>query len=471
MGIASGGRGRGWLVLVGLMAASSGIRCGGTVDLAIHGPGPVHTNDPGSEAIDSGAALEPGFDATSGAPTAADGGGDLAKTSAEGGGSSEAGQAAPPDPASAPSFLENPAHTGYIDDPSLTPPLAPLWTEGLGGTASYPLIVNGTIYVLVTSSSSSSGATDLVALDATTGTKRWTVDSGGAFAHAYDAGRIFTVTAGGLLASFDAASGAPGWSATLPGQYSFSSAPTAYRGIVYVGGAGEGGTVYATDESNGNLLWTQEVANGDDSAPTVADEGVFVSYACVQAYAFDRASGSPLWHYSGSCEGGGGATTVLSGGIVYARDFMGNIALDAATGAVAGAFNADPPPAFDATHGYFLAGGTLRAEVATTRAVLWSFAGDGALASAPLVVGGEVYVGSSQGGLFGLDATTGTLDWSTTVGGALGFSESGGTYGAAPFAAAGGLLVVPVGTKIIAYAHTQNADSGALPVSDAASGD
>ncbi len=189
---------------------------------------------------------------------------------------------------------------------------------------------------------------------------------------------------------------------------------------------------------------------------------MFVSYACIQAYGFDRASGSPLWHYSGTCEGGGGATTVLSGGIVYARDFMGNIALNAATGAVAGAFNADPPPAFDAAHGYFLAGGTLRAEVATTRAVLWSFAGDGALASAPLVVGREVYVGSSSGGLFALDAATGTLDWSTSVGGALGFSETGGAYGGAPFAAAGGLLGMPVGTKVIAYAHTQSADSGTV---------
>ncbi len=433
------------------VAVASGIGCGGDVEFpnrALAAPDAAASGT-GIEPIDSGSGPSVTFDAYGPGP------GDT--TRAEGGASTDPDTGAPPNPASAPSFLENAAHTGYIDDPTLTPPLAPLWTFDLGGTASYPLIVGGRIYVL---SKSSGGVSDLVALDATTGAPIWRVDSGGAFAHAYDAGRIFTVTSGGLVASFDASTGAPGWSAQMPGQYSFSSAPTAYRGILYVGGAGEGGTVYATDESNGNLLWSQPVANGDDSAPTVADEGVFVSYACVQAYAFDRVSGSPLWHYSGSCEGGGGATTVLSGGVLYARDFMGNIALSAAAGSVEGAFNATPPPAFDATHGFFVAAGTLRAEVAATRAVLWSFAGDGMLASAPLVVGGEVYVGSSSGALYGLSAVTGTVDWSDSVGSGLGFSESGG-LGGAPFAAAGGLLVVPAGTEIVAYAHSQAADSGA----------
>ena len=364
-------------------------------------------------------------------------------------GSFLADRTVPTDSTSAPSFLENPAHSGYVDDPLVTPPLAPLWSASLGGNVSYPLIADGRVYVLAGS--------DLVAIDASTGAQLWRVDAGGAFAHAYDAGRIFTITESGLMASFDAASGAPGWSVSMPGQYGFSSSPTAYRGIVYVGGSGSGGTLYATDESNGHLLWSNNVQNGDDSAPAVDDTGVFVSYACVQAYGFNRTTGAPLWYYAGPCEGGGGATTVLSGGVLYTRDTMGNLALDAATGAVQGSFSASVPPAFDGTRGFFLSNGTLRAETVATKAVVWSFTGDGALASAPLVVGGDVYVGSAQGGLFAVNVMTGAVDWSTTVGAILGFREA---RSPAPFAAGGGLLVVPAGTNVIAYAHDQTAGGG-----------
>jgi outer membrane protein assembly factor BamB len=387
-----------------------------------------------------------------------DAGDDTGVASGEAGESSP-GDAPAPDPGSVTSFLENPAHTGYLDDPTLAPPLAMRWHVDLGGNVSYPLIVEGRVYVLARASG---GGSVLVALDAVTGAMLWTTDAGQAFAHAYDGGKIFTVTGSGLVSSFDAISGVPGWSSSLPDQYSFSSAPTAYRGTVYVSGAGVGGTVYAVDERNGNLLWTQPVENGDDSAPTVDDTGVYVSYACVQAYAFERRDSSLLWHHSGSCEGGGGSTTVLAGGLLYARDWAtDNLVLSAATGAEAGSFAADAPPAFDGVHGFFVASGTLRAEVVATRAVLWSFAGDGMLKSAPLVVGDHVYVGSMSGLLYAVRIASGAVDWSQSFRGTFGFNETGGTSGGgASLAAAQGTLFVPVGTTLSAYA-SGSSDAGA----------
>jgi outer membrane protein assembly factor BamB len=67
------------------------------------------------------------------------------------------------------------------------------------------------------------------------------------------------------------------WARQLPGQYAFSSPPTAKDGVVYVSGAGSGGTLYAVDEASGTVLATQPVANGDDSSPALSADAVFVS--------------------------------------------------------------------------------------------------------------------------------------------------------------------------------------------------
>jgi len=65
-------------------------------------------------------------------------------------------------------------------------------------------------------------------------------------------------------------------SVQLPGQYAFSSPPTAEGGFVYVGGAGDGGTVYAVDEKNGAVVWTENV----EMATTVRRPWRRMVYSC-----------------------------------------------------------------------------------------------------------------------------------------------------------------------------------------------
>jgi outer membrane protein assembly factor BamB len=222
----------------------------------------------------------------------------------------------------------NTTHTGYISTPGLVPPITMLWSTDLGANVKYPLIAEGKVFALTTASTGPA----LYALDGKTGAIVWGPVSvpSGSFTDAefgYDAGRIFVVPestssfTSGAMYAYDSGSGALLWSTTLPGQYGFSSPPTAYKGIVYVGGAGSGGTLYAVDESTGNVLWTAAVANGDNSSPAVTDDSVFVSYAGPQSYRFNPATGAQIWHYDSGIEGGGGSTPAYYLNQLYVRDY------------------------------------------------------------------------------------------------------------------------------------------------------
>ena len=92
--------------------------------------------------------------------------------------------------------------------------------------------------------------------------------------------------------------------------------------------------------------------NGDDSSPAVDSTGVYVNYACNQAYGF-ALTGALKWHHSSSCEGGGGATPVLYDGKVWIRDGGANLILEAANGTEVGAFSSGTPPVFSAGVGLF----------------------------------------------------------------------------------------------------------------------
>ncbi len=356
-------------------------------------------------------------------------------------------------------FQINETHTGSTTVDHLTPPLKVRWTVNFGDSISYPLIADGRVFV--TANNGTFRGTTLFALNATDGSVIWSFALGGTFrfsASCYENGRVFTVNDDGLLRAFDAATGNQFWSAQLPGQYSFSSAPSVYQGVIYVGGAGSGGTVYAVSAATGAVLWTASVANGDSSSPAVTSDGVYVSYSCPNVYKLDPATGAQIWHYAPGCSGGGGKTPALYNGRLYVRDFTDTI-FDSQTGTIIGNFNAKNTPAFSGTRGFFLDGphffgspGTLRARDVNTNSVLWSFAGDGSLQSAVLAVNDYVYVGSSTGKLYAVNAATGQQVWVTQAGSSIPYvDEQNASQPLTSFAAGEGLLVVPTSTTLVAY--------------------
>lgn len=345
------------------------------------------------------------------------------------------------------------AHTGWQRSGAIASPLAARWSVDLGAKVSYPLITGGAVYATTSDGSGS----HLHALDAKTGKPLWPpIALGGRFfaAAAYDAGVLFVLQSDGLLTAIHAKDGTKVWAQQMTGQYSFSSPPTAGGGRVFLGGSGGGGTMYAVDQASGKILWMSPVMNGDSSSPALGAEGAFVSYACNQAYGFG-ANGAALWHHDGPCEGGGGATPVLYGGRVYVRDTMGNLELDAANGKEKGSFSADAIPAFADNRGFFTTGGELEARDVGTMQVAWTFAGDGALLSPPIVVDAGpkqpgvhprvVFVASGQGTIFEVDAATGVALSQAALGSPFVASD------VAALAAANGVLVVPAGSSLVAY--------------------
>jgi outer membrane protein assembly factor BamB len=365
-------------------------------------------------------------------------------------------------------------HSGVQSDAALTPPFAQRWTVNLGNPVSYPLIAAGKVFVTTAQGPPGVYGTYLYALDQTTGAIAWQKTIAGTYsfsAAAYDNGQVFVVNYNGLLQAFDAATGALAWSAQLPGQSSFTSPPTAANGVVYVGGAGSGGTLYAVDEVTGGLISTAPVENGDHSSAAFANGNVFVSYACNQAYGFGQSTLSLLWHYSTGCEGGGGKTVVYAGGRVYTRDFNGNLVLDAASGALLGSWAPANvtvlAPAVDGTNVYSTTPGTH-----TLTAPGWTFSADSQLDTAPILLstpsGKYVVVGSASGALYALNSTTGSIVWQTTVA-PISQPDEQNAFQLTGLGAGQGLLVVPAGNTVTAFAAAPQAQppaiSGFAPIS------
>jgi outer membrane protein assembly factor BamB len=334
------------------------------------------------------------------------------------------------------------------------------WSVNLGGTASYPIIAGNRIFVI------GGNPTSLDALDAETGNLLWSqiVPQGyQAWVGAtYDNGLVFIVSirtpsfVSGAMFAFSAIDGHQVWMTMLPSQSKFKSAPTASNGIVYTSGVSEEGTLYAVRESDGALLWASGVASGFSSSPAVTPNGAFVSFVCPQTDRYDPSGGQLLWHFSGGCYAGAGASPAQYQGLVYVRGALNyptdGITLNAENGAYAGGFDSTYLPAFWQNLAFYTESSYLTAvDVATSQFLWFQLLQNGdSFSCAPVVVNGVVYSGTAQGNLYGISGDTGSLVFSANLGQGVACPE-GGTPPQAGLSAGAGLLVVPAGGQLTAF--------------------
>jgi outer membrane protein assembly factor BamB len=346
------------------------------------------------------------------------------------------------------SYQINPAHTGSVSFQNLALPAGSTWSVDVGGSPSYALIVGGSVYV----TASVNGSSQLFALNAASGATLWgPIALTGQVNVAYDGGRLFVVSGSPttqIISALDPSTGNPLWSATVPGGW-FPEPPVAAAGIVYTI---NGGDVTAFDEGTGATLWNAGIG-GTSGIVSVTPDGVYGAAPCT-AIDLQPAVGTVLWSYNSGCEGGGGSTPVVANGVLYAPDSSAGSSgtvFDAESGALSGTYSASVIPAFTANTAFLLSGGTLQGLARSNSQVLWSFAGDGQLSSAPIVVNNYVFVGSAGGNLYGLDATSGAQVWTQNLGAAVPSSSDYGVVIYTGLSAGDGLLVVPSGTKVTAY--------------------
>jgi len=245
----------------------------------------------------------------------------------------------------------------------------------------------------------------------------------------------------------------------------------AYKGVLYVSGAQNGGAVTAVRESDGSVIWTHGFID-DVSVPAVTDTGVYVSHSQQWAYDLDPATGALIWAQGPPGSGAGSRIDAVYGGRTYVEDQAGSKVFDAATGTpITYPFpNSFSGPAFDGNTGFFIDGysdsngGTevLKAQDLSSGAVKWSFSGDGGIDSPPLVVNGYVYVRSKSGNFYAVRESDGTVAWTGNVG------ANTPWYQSIPIAAGESLLLVPSENKAVLFSSAQtvfgtNALQGASP--------
>jgi outer membrane protein assembly factor BamB len=333
----------------------------------------------------------------------------------------------------------------------------PLWKVTLPGLISYPLIAGGTVFVTVLPLPlAPPNTTALYALDAKTGASRWgpvpLVTGSNWSTAAYEAGQLYVLTNDGTLSSFDAASGAPGWSVSL-GSFNFTAPPTASNGLIYVSA---NGTLQAINAADGTLSWSVGVNNGDTSSPAVGPAAIYAGYACPHIYGISF-GGTEQWEYPAHslCTGGGGATVAYGGASnrVFARDANAGYVLNASDGSLVSQFTSGRIPAVTATQEFVVYYGVLSALDQASGNVQWSFSADPELSSAAIVIDNSVIVGSVTGMLYAFNADTGTLNWQVQTGSQINPPNEGGFSEPLTGLAAGdGILVVPADTSLIAYA-------------------
>jgi outer membrane protein assembly factor BamB len=350
-------------------------------------------------------------------------------------------------------------HSGSHDD-ALAPNLRQLWSLDLGGHVGYPIIAGGRVFA---ATSGEGEASKLYALSAASGGALWgpVALAGDVAGIAYETHRVFVLTyqaPDGVLQAFEAASGLPLWSIRLPGN--LWAAPTAFGGTVYAVAS----SLYAVDETSGAIRWSAAANGAGASSPAISSDGVYLTYSCELNEDFDPSSGALIWQHSPACSGGGGFTSAVHDGQLWARDYGGcycaGILEDAHSGKQVGNFTTYKPSAFYGSYGYFMNGhrdgcncdATLEANSpASSPLNAWGFGGDGYLTSAPIAVNGSVFIASINGNLYELDGTTGVLEWSTNVGSPVLAPHESGNAQPAGLSEGDGLLVVPATTRLVAY--------------------
>lgn len=317
-------------------------------------------------------------------------------------------------------FQINAAHDGVTRFGSeLKFPLQKRWSVDFGMSVSYPVIADGRILV-VAAKHGGPAEVEVHALDASDGRRLWSNAYAGMMwmSHTYGDGRLYTVDLKSTLRALDPSTGALIWE-TTPGYYpSTSTAPVYSDGMVYFYGGTNNATLYAVDAATGTIVWSRSYGNRSNGAISFHEGAVYVSFGCDDYAKLEAKTGEVLWdHDTPNCDGGWGLTGPVSETGLHSFQFRAPThIIDRQTGDIVRRYKTRTLPALSGQRRFTLREQHLEMVDETTGKQGWAFAGDGQLASSPIVVNDVVFVGSVAGNFYAVDAATGAEVWSTNVG-------------------------------------------------------
>lgn len=218
---------------------------------------------------------------------------------------------------------------------------------------------------------------------------------------------------GGRVVAVDAGDGTVRWSA--PVETSVWGAPAVSDGAVYAAARDDGGndptvrgTVHALSLETGESLWTHRLGASPRfdpvDAPVADGERVYVPTGTGPLVALDAATGEEVWRLDPPR--GIQASPALSDGVLFVGGLDGTFrALDAGTGAPiwtadAATFYGGPTVGGDGVYAVDSSGTLL--SWTTDGSERWRTALDPPVHGSPVPVGGRLFVGTSDGLLYGL---------------------------------------------------------------------
>lgn len=338
-------------------------------------------------------------------------------------------------------LLGNPQHTGTVQT-VLTTPLTLAWTKNVGANLymTSPLIYKGNVYV-ASIDEDLQGKGAIFALNGQTGDILWRYPVRNSIKNtiAIDGGKVYAQDAEGYLYAVDAATGKLVWEKKLNvnGLPALIEGLVADRGIVY---AGTGKGLCASNGATGETLWTNTGwGQGEGTTSTNSlNRNILVSGVQWSAlYANDATTGKLLWKAAKDGLRNRGASPAFHGDLLYLISDASVFILNATDGKIIVRkpmpFSVDVTSTPLLTDKEIIFGSARNGLVALDRETLepkWNFKTEDALVytspysrkasstieTSPILAGNTVFVGASDGRIYGIDKETGKASWQYATG-------------------------------------------------------
>lgn len=334
----------------------------------------------------------------------------------------------------------NPAHTGVAEN--LSPALEPAWMTNIGASVfmSSPLVADGKVFV-ASVDENLKGEAYVYALEAATGKLLWKYQTRNSVKNTIviDRNRVFAQDAEGYLYAIHSKDGKLSWEKKLAvaGLPVLVDGLVAADGVVYAG-AGKGLCALTSDE--GKVLWQNTAWNqGEGTTMTGAlGNGVLVTGAQWRGlYGTDATTGKKLWQAEKDGLRNRGASAAIHGNFMYLISQKSLFILETKTGKIIVRkelpFEVDVTSTPLLTDKMIVFGTSASGLVALDRETLepvWQVKTGEALVytapytrqpaatveTSPVLAGNVIYVGASDGKVYGVNKDSGEIVWQFNAG-------------------------------------------------------